>query len=168
MDFDMEKFKMVVHYIIYKCGFKNTVGRTVIHKLLYFSDFNYYELHKESITNEEYKELERGPVPIHFELAIKELVDENKVGLGQRKLPCGKIMNRYFSLKSPEITLKNEERALINKVIKELSHMNGKQIGEYSLRDVPARKTQYADIIDYDLVFLRKPKEQDKVVVKIN
>jgi hypothetical protein len=46
--------------------------------------------------------------------------------------------------------------------------MNGKQIGEYSLRDIPPRKTQYADIIDYDLVFLRKPKEQDKVVVKIN
>ena len=168
MDFNKDKFKMVLQYIIYKCGFKNTVGRTVLHKLLYFSDFNYFEQFNQSITNESYRKMERGPVPIHFEMAIKELVDEEKVGLGQRKLPCGKIMNRYFSLKSPEITLKNEERALINKVIKELSHMNGKQIGEYSLRDVPARKTQYADIIDYDLVFLRKPKEQDKVVVKIN
>ena len=167
MDFDMEKFKIVVHYIIYKCGFKNTVGRTVIHKLLYFSDFNYYELHKESITNEEYKELDRGPVPIHFEMAITELVKERKIELGTRKLPCGKIMNRYFSLKAPEINLKNEERALINKVIKELSHMNGKQIGDYSRRDVPARKTQYGDIIDYDLVFLRKPKDEKKVYVKI-
>ena len=167
MDFDMEKFKMVVHYIIYKCGFKNTVGRTVIHKLLYFSDFNYYELHKESITNEEYKELDRGPVPIHFEMAITELVKERKIELGTRKLPCGKIMNRYFSLKAPEINLKTEERALINKVIKELSHMNGKQIGDYSRRDVPARKTQYGDIIDYDLVFLRKPKDEKKVYVKI-
>ena len=164
----MEKFKMVVHYIIYKCGFKNTVGRTVIHKMLYFSDFNYYELHKESITNEEYKELDRGPVPIHFEMAITELVKERKIELGTRKLPCGKIMNRYFSLKAPEINLKNEERALINKVIKELSHMNGKQIGDYSRRDVPARKTQYGDIIDYDLVFLRKPKDEKKVYVKIS
>ena len=101
-------------------------------------------------------------------MAIEELVEEKKISLGKRRLPCGKIMNRYFSLKAPEINLKNEERALINKVIKELSHMNGKQIGDYSRRDVPARKTQYGDIIDYDLVFSRKPKEQDKVFVKIN
>jgi hypothetical protein len=168
MDFDMEKFKMVVHYIIYKCGFKNTVGRTVIHKLLYFSDFNYYELHKESITNEEYKELERGPVPIHFELAIKELVDEKKVGLGQRKLPCGKIMNRYFSLKGPEMDFKKEELIVINKVIKKLSHLNGMQIGEYSLRDFPVKRTEQDEIIDYDLVFSRKSNNQDKVYVKIN
>ena len=168
MDFDKDKFKMVLHHIIYKCGFRNTVGRTVLHKLLYFSDFNYYKEFNQSITNESYVKKERGPVPIHFEMAIEELVEENKINLGKRRLPCGKIMNRYFSLKGPEIDLKNEELTIVNKVIKELSHMNGKQIGEYSLRDVPARKTQYADIIDYDLVFMRKPKEEDKVFVKIN
>ena len=54
MDFDKDKFKNVLHFIIYKCGFRNTVGRTVIHKLLYFSDFNYYKEFNQSITNESY------------------------------------------------------------------------------------------------------------------
>ena len=107
MDFDKDKFKMVLHHIIYKCGFRNTVGRTVLHKLLYFSDFNYYKEFNQSITNESYVKKERGPVPIHFEMAIEELVEENKISLGKRRLPCGKIMNRYFSLKGPEIDLKN-------------------------------------------------------------
>ena len=158
MDFDKDKFKMVLHHIIYKCGFRNTVGRTVLHKLLYFSDFNYYKEFNQSITNESYVKKERGPVPIHFEMAIEELVEENKISLGKRRLPCG----------GPEIDLKNEELTIVNKVIKELSHLNGKQIGEYSLRDYPVKRTEEDEIIDYDLTFSRKSNNHDKVYVKIS
>ena len=169
MDFNNEKFKMVLHYIINKCGFRNTVGRTVLHKLLYFSDFNYYELYEESITNESYRKLERGPVPIHFELAVTELMDEDKIRMGKRRLPCGKVMNRYFSLKEPENDLKEDELSVINEVIKNISHMNGKQIGEYSLYDEPVKITADDDIIDYNLVFSRssKDKNENKAFVKI-
>ena len=169
MDFNKEKFKMVLHYIINKCGFRNTVGRTVLHKLLYFSDFNYYELYEESITNESYRKLERGPVPIHFELAVTELMDEDKIRMGKRRLPCGKVMNRYFSLKEPENDLKEDELSVINEVIKNISHMNGKQIGEYSLYDEPVKITADDDIIDYNLVFSRssKDKNENKAFVKI-
>ena len=101
-------------------------------------------------------------------MAIEELVEENKISLGKRRLPCGKIMNRYFSLKGPEIDLKNEELTIVNKVIKELSHLNGKQIGEYSLRDYPVKRTEEDEIIDYDLTFSRKSNNHDKVYVKIS
>ena len=138
------------------------------HKLLYFSDFNYYKEFNQSITNESYVKKERGPVPIHFEMAIEELVEENKISLGKRRLPCGKIMNRYFSLKGPEIDLKNEELTIVNKVIKELSHLNGKQIGEYSLSDYPVKKTENDEIIEYGLVLSRESKSKNKVFVKIN
>ena len=168
MEFDKDKFKNVLHFIIYKCGFRNTVGRTVIHKLLYFSDFNYYKEFNQSITNESYIRKERGPVPIHFEMAIDELVEENKISLGKRRLPCGKIMNRYFSLKGPEIDLKNEELTIVNKVIKELSHLNGKQIGEYSLSDYPVKKTEDEEIIEYELVLSRESKSKNKVFENLN
>ena len=168
MEFMEEKFKMVLHYIIYKCGFRNTVGRTVLHKLLYFSDFNHYELHKKSITNESYRKMERGPVPIHFESAIDELVEENNVRLGKRRLPCGKVMNRYFSVTEPSIDLNEDELSVINQVIKDISHMNGKQIGEYSLSDAPVKMTEDDEIIDYDLVFSRKSESKNKVFVKIS
>ena len=162
-----EKFKMVLHYMIYKCGFRNNVGRTVLHKLMYFSDFNYFELYNESITNESYRKLERGPVPIHFESAIEELIEEKKVSLGKRKLACGKVMKRYYSLKEPSIDLKEEELAVIDNVIKDLSHLNGKQIGDYSLSDAPVKQTQDEEIVDYNLVSSRDSKNKSKVFVKI-
>lgn len=39
--FDKEKFKNIIHYIIHECQEKYEIGRTVLIKLLYFSDFNY-------------------------------------------------------------------------------------------------------------------------------
>ena len=45
--------------------------------------------------------------------------------------------------------------------------MNGKQIGEYSLRDAPAKGTEDDEIIDYDLVFSRDSNNNSKVYVKI-
>ena len=167
MNFDMEKYKMVLHHIINKCGFKNTVGRTVLHKLLYFSDFNYYEQFNQSITNESYRKMERGPVPIHFEEAIEELVEEGKISLGKRRLPCGKIMNRYFSRKNSASELSNDELRVINKVIKDLSYMNGNQIGEYSLRDGPVKRANDGEVIDYEAVFSRELANEKKVFVKI-
>ena len=163
MDFDKEKFKMILHYVIYKCGARNTVGRTVLHKLMYFSDFNYYELNKESLTNESYQKLARGPVPIHFETVVSELIDENKVSLKHKKMPCGKIMNRYFSLKEPFIDLSEKELAVVDDVIKDLSRMDGRRIGEYSLKDAPVKLADDEGIIEYDRVFNRNIKYSKRI-----
>ena len=38
----ISKFKNILLYILEKCAGKPNVGETVLYKLLYFSDFNYY------------------------------------------------------------------------------------------------------------------------------
>ena len=54
MEFDKEKFKTVLSYVINRCENKANAGKTLICKLLYFSDFNYYEKYETSITHETY------------------------------------------------------------------------------------------------------------------
>ena len=44
------KFKQVLIYILERCAGKPNVGETLLYKLLYFCDFNYYELHEEHLT----------------------------------------------------------------------------------------------------------------------
>ena len=46
----VKKFKNVLLYILERCAGKPNVGETVLYKLLYFSDFNYYELYEEQLT----------------------------------------------------------------------------------------------------------------------
>lgn len=157
MDFKKEKFKNLLHYIIHQCGNKNNVGKTVIYKLMYFSDFNYFELYEKSLTNESYQKLPRGPAPTHFDLAIDELKDEGRITVKTKKLSLGRVMYNYSSVKEPVIDFTDDELFVINDVIDELSHMPANQISEYSHGDMPWRATDDYDIIDYGFVFYRNP-----------
>ena len=46
------KFRNVLLYILERCAGKPNVGETVLYKLLYFADFNYYELYEEHLTGQ--------------------------------------------------------------------------------------------------------------------
>ena len=46
----VDKFKNVLLYILERCAGKPNIGETVLYKLLYFCDFNYYELYEEHLT----------------------------------------------------------------------------------------------------------------------
>ena len=59
----VDKFKNVLLYILERCAGKPNVGETVLYKLLYFADFNYYELYEEHLTGAKYRKLPFGPVP---------------------------------------------------------------------------------------------------------
>jgi hypothetical protein len=52
-----EKFKELLLYILYEVGMKPNIGKTVLYKLLYFCDFNFYELYGKSITGMQYIKL---------------------------------------------------------------------------------------------------------------
>ncbi|MBQ9025776.1 MAG: DUF4065 domain-containing protein [Methanobrevibacter sp.] len=84
---DLEKFKEVLHYIIHECDTKEKI---FLYNILYFSDFNYYELYEKSLTNESYRKLPRGPAPIHFDAALKELMDEGKINVTTKNISIRK------------------------------------------------------------------------------
>lgn len=158
MELNIKKFKSLLHYIISKCGANPNVEKTVIYKLLYFSDFNYFEIYEKSLTNETYKRLPHGPAPIHFDLAISELEKEGKISVDSILLYADMNQFRYKSLKEPEIDFTKDELSVINEVINKLSKMNATQISEYSHGDMPWRAAEDYEIMKYSFVFYRDPK----------
>ena len=154
-EFNIEKFEQVLHYIISQCGSLENVGKTVLFKILYFIDFDYYELYEEKLTGEQYRKLPLGPGPIHFEEAIKELEDEGKIE--RFAIPNGNFWQyKFLSLEYPNTELLNrEELQLIVEKIYVYSRMNAKQISEFSHNDIPYRATKDEDIINYEKVFYR-------------
>ncbi len=58
---DTNKFKQVLLYVLNKVGAKVNVGKTVIYKLLYFIDFDYYELYETQLMGLKYKRDIYGP-----------------------------------------------------------------------------------------------------------
>ena len=112
-----EKFKAVLLYIINRCENKPNVGKTLLCKLLYFSDFNYYEKYEKSITDETYLKYEKGPYPDHIDDIMDELINENVIEL--RKEPYfNTTIHKHYLKQSPDLSLLNTEKLrVINDVI---------------------------------------------------
>lgn len=152
-----DKFKQILLYILERCGAKPNVGETVLYKLLYFADFNFYELYEEYLTGESYRKISYGPAPCRF----KEIVDKM---IQKRELK--KITSEYFGMTQkkyiPQIKpdlgkLNARELEVINQVIDRLSSMNALAIEDHSHNDIPWQVTDDKEIIDYETVFYRKP-----------
>lgn len=153
--FNEEKFKQILHYIIHNVGHLENVGKTVLYKILYFTEFNYYELYEEMLTGESYRKLPHGPAPCHFDQMITELQREGKI----REIKTVFIkypQQKYICDSMPDISLLNgKELDFINRNIAVYSNYNATQISEYSHKDIPYTATKNLEIIDYELVFYR-------------
>ena len=154
--FNKEKFKQILFYVIEKCGSKVNIGKTVIYKLLYFIDFDYYELNEEYLTGELYRKIDHGPAPCHFEEIENELF-EDKIVLKTIVQYHDYNQIKYIPLVKSNISLLNAtEKEIIDNVIERLSPMNAKQVEDYSHEDIPYEITDDRNIINYETVFYRK------------
>ena len=150
------KFKEILLYILNQVGSKPNIGETVIYKLLYFIDFNYYEKYEEQLIGATYIKNKYGPTPIEFKKLIEEMLGSE----------IEKVKSEYFSY--PQIKylprriadlskLTANEIKMIDTVLCKLSDMNAIQISEYSHHDVPWLTTEEGEIIEYESVFYRTP-----------
>ncbi len=55
------------------------MGEPVLYKLLYFADFNYYELYEEHLTGARYRKLPYGPVPQKPDAIINQMIDAGQL-----------------------------------------------------------------------------------------
>ena len=76
---DVEKFKEVFLYIIGKIGALPHVGQTVLYKILYFIDFDYYELHEKPLIGAKYIKNTYGPTPVDFAKITKKMVEDKEL-----------------------------------------------------------------------------------------
>lgn len=157
--FNKDKFKQVLLYILDKCGAKANVGETVLYKLLYFSDFNYYELFENYLTGAAYRKISFGPAPCEFQPIVQEMIEEGKLQKVTTEY-YGMPQKKYLPLVKADVNEWNwsaREKEVIDSVIERLSSMDATTISEFSHGDIPWEVTQDKDVIDYDTVFYRKP-----------
>lgn len=153
----LEKFKEVLLYILNKVGSKPNIGESVLYKLLYFIDFNYYEKYEEQLIGATYIKNNYGPTPKEFIKIIEEMETKNEIVKVKGKY-FQYPQRKYLPLRTPDLYKLNEnERNMIDFVLWKLSDKNATQISKYSHNDVPWLTTDDGEIIDYESVFYRTP-----------
>ena len=150
---NIDKFEQVFLYVLSKVGGKPNVGETVLHKLMYFIDFDYYEKHDESLTGIFYKKNRHG---LTFDSSyITEMERKNLIKCIKGKYGFF-IQKKYKALEEPKLEkISAFELQHIDKVLHIHSDKNANQIEEYSHKDVPWVVTKDRETIQYESVFYR-------------
>ncbi len=153
----VNKFKNVLLYMLERCAGKPNVGETVLYKLLYFCDFNYYELYEEHLTGAKYSKLPYGPVPQKIDTIIGQMIENGqlkRIKTTYHGLP----QTRYIPLEKADLMqMSAAEILVIDNVILQMSDWNATMLSNYSHGDKPWKASKDGEDINYELAFYRRP-----------
>jgi transcriptional regulator with XRE-family HTH domain len=154
---NIDKFKEVLLYVLKKVGNYPNVGQTVIYKLLYFIDFDFYELYEEQLTGAVYMKNVHGPTPVDFAKVVKNM--ERNGELAEFKVVYhGNEQTKYSPLRLPDLSyFSATELDHVNKELEKHGDKSASQLSELSHRDIPWIAARERGIIPYEAVFYRTP-----------
>jgi len=148
-------FKEVLLYILNQVGGKSNVGQTVIYKLLYFIDFDFYEKYETQLIGAKYIRNHHGPTPIEFKKIVEQMVvDEELVEVKNEYFNYPQ--NKYLPRRKADLSvISGREKEHIDSELARLSDMTASQLSALSHQDVPWITAQQGEVIDYEAVFYR-------------
>lgn len=154
MRFDSEKYIDLIMYILFKACNKPSFGKTVLCSIMYFIDFNHYELYGELLTNETYIKSKRGIRPLHFRQVSQYLIDNRQLFF--RKEPYyNRTIHKYYPLVIPNVRFGKKELEIIDYWIDKLGNNNAYSITRYAIRDPPIIIADFGEEIDFRNVLSR-------------
>jgi uncharacterized phage-associated protein len=136
-------------------GAKPSIGESVIYKLLYFIDFDYYEKYEEQLVGATYLKNKYGPTPLEFRKIVGQMMVKGEI-IEVKDKYFEYPQRKYLPLRKPNLgVFRGNEIEVIDDVLDRLSDMNARQISDYSHNDVPWLTTEEGKIIEYEAVFYR-------------
>ncbi len=154
---NVEKFKQVLLYLLSRIGGKPNIGKTVLYKILYFIDFDYYEKYDEQLVGAQYMKNTHGPTPVMFAKILRDLEQEGWLETVKSKFYTYE-QTKY--LVNPEkvldvSALSAQELSHIHWEINRLSDLTATQISGLSHKDTPWLVAKEKEILNYEHVFYR-------------
>jgi transcriptional regulator with XRE-family HTH domain len=155
----VDKFRQILLYILKKVGGKPNVGMTVLYKLLYFIDFDYYEKYEDQLMGLVYLKNHHGPTPLLFENLIGDMTKKGEAEIVKSKF-YQYPQTKY--LVNPEVEpdlsiLNGQEQEHIDWELQRLCDLTATQLSDLSHKDVPWISAENGKPLDYESVFYRTP-----------
>ena len=152
---NIEKFEQVLLYILEKVGAKPNVGMTVLYKLLYFIDFDYYEKYEEQLMGLTYFKNHHGPTPREFKEVVDRMKKEGKLIEVPKRFFDKEQIKFLPKIEADLSVLNGRELEMIDDVLKRYSDRTAKELSEMTHRDIPWQVVDFKENIDYEFAFYR-------------
>lgn len=152
---NVRKFKEVLLYVLEQVSSRPNVGETVIYKLLYFIDFDFYEKYEEQLIGATYIKNKYGPTPVEFSKIVQQMIRDEEIAKVANKYYVYP-QTKYLPRREPDLrVLSASELKTIDDVLCRLAHMDALTVSTYSHQDIPWLTTADGGIIEYESVFYR-------------
>lgn len=156
--FDREKFVATIHYVIARAKVE-TLGRTKLHKCLYYADMLHYLETKKSLTGVDYIKEPFGPTAKYLRWGVAKLEERGAVAVSRRSFH-GLEKYDFVSQQAPDVARFSEyEIELLNDVIEFVCGFSAKEISEIS-HAKPWQNVEMGERISYASAFLLSPVER--------
>ncbi len=155
---DLDKFKQVILYVLIKVGAKPNVGETVLHKLLYFIDFDYYEKFEENLMGATYIKNHHGPTSVDLGAILREMQEQEEIKVVKTKYH-NYTQKKYLPQKNSDLSaFSARDKEHIDAVLARLSDKSDKEIENHAHGDIPWLSAEYGQALAYESVFYRDEK----------
>jgi len=152
---NIEKFKQVLLYVLQKVGAKPNVGMTVLYKLLYFIDFDFYEKYEIQFMGLTYIKNTHGPTPREFVSVVKDMGESGEL-IEVKSKYFAHEQKKFLPKNEPDLSLLNgQEVEMIDDVLRRYADKSASQLSDMTHRDMPWKATRDGADIDYELAFYR-------------
>jgi len=153
---NIKKLQNVLLYIIGNVGARPNVGETVLYKLLYFIDFDYYEKNGRSITGLSYTKNHYGPTPVHeFSHITQSMVNAGELEIIETP-HFVHTQKKYLPIKQADLSvLSADEIKHIDAELERLANKSAAMLSELSHKDMPWIASKSGKRIDYQLAMYR-------------
>jgi len=153
---NLKKLQNVLLYIIGSVGAKPNVGETVLYKLLYFIDFDYYEKNGRSITGLSYAKNHYGPTPVReFSRITQAMIDAGEMEIVETPYFVH-TQKKYLPIKQADLSvLSADEIKHIDAELERLADKSAAELTDLSHKDMPWIAGKLGQRIDYQLAMYR-------------
>ncbi|MFH1354218.1 MAG: Panacea domain-containing protein [bacterium] len=153
-----QKYKTVILQLLKELG-GSVRGKKKLAKLLYFVDFDSYELYEKSVTNDVYYARDMGPLGASLQERLSEMEEENLITVRKEKTSGNRGFEPTVVYKvkaGADISLlsKNEIK-IIRRVAQKYGRLTGKQLEDISHSEAPYVGTERHQQIPYELSLYR-------------
>lgn len=131
--FDREKFLAAIHHIIHQCTPRpHVLGKTKLHKCLYYTDMLHYFAAGQAVTGVEYIKQPFGPTARYLDWGLQELKSRGAIDF-QREDYFGLGKYTYRSLTPAQTNLLSaREIGLLDEVMAFVCEQSAREISEFS------------------------------------
>lgn len=131
--FDSAKFLAAVHYVIWRCSSNpDILGKTKLHKTLYYADMVRFFSTGKALTGAEYVKSRHGPTARYLDWALRELAGQGAISTSKEDY-FGLSKFVYRSLHEPKTNLlSGDEKNVIDEIMEFVCKQSARAISEYS------------------------------------